>query len=162
MGEVIRMPRPESARARVKTPRRDASRGERDFAKTKRFSGEEALPPSLGPKVSGRKEASASAAKKGQTPSSPASEAPKPSSPTKARLGGKKLRLSIGKESGVTSGTLRKAVLGETGLPAEALGNVVIQAKHATIEISPDQAKAVVANMKRANIGGKRVKASLV
>jgi hypothetical protein len=82
--------------------------------------------------------------------------------PTRAYRSGTRLRLNIGTESGVTTGNLRDAILGETGLPSDALGKVDVQAKFATIEISSEQAKSAVTKMKRASIGGKRVKAILI
>ena len=73
-----------------------------------------------------------------------------------------RLRISIGKDAGVTAGQVRDAVLGETGVPESFIGKVDLQAKHTTIEIAADKANAVMSKMKRANIAGKRVKAKLV
>lgn len=73
-----------------------------------------------------------------------------------------RLRLSIGKDAGITAGQVRDAVLGETGVPESIIGKVDLQAKHTTIEIAADKANAVMSKMKRANIAGKRVKAKLV
>jgi hypothetical protein len=73
-----------------------------------------------------------------------------------------RLRLSIGKDAGVTAGQVREAILGETGVPESFIGKVDLQAKHTTVEIPADKANAVMSKMKRANIAGKRVKAKLV
>ena len=73
-----------------------------------------------------------------------------------------RLRISIGKDAGVTADQVRQAVLGETGVPEGTLGKVELQAKHTTIEIAAEKANAVMSKMKRANIAGKRVKAKLV
>ncbi len=158
MGAVIRMPRTEGKREPAGRGPSQRSKAETDWGFKKGATGGASLPPSLGAKE--RKPAAASKPRASDTGSEP--KATPSSSGPKAKGSGSRLRISIGKESGVTAGKLRDAILGETGLPASSLGSVDIQAKHATVEISSDQAKSAVTKMKRASIAGKRVKAKLV
>ena len=165
MGAVIRMPRAEGKRdfARGERPSRA---GKTDWEMKKDLPAGGGLPPSLSGKARPKQEKPTSSPVVAKKPEKVAASAEpaKPSRPDTPRSmqPGTKLRLSIGKEAGVTPGKLREAILGETGLPASSLGQVDVQAKHATIEISSDQAKSAVTKMKRANIAGKRVKAKLM
>ncbi|MDA7645268.1 DbpA RNA binding domain-containing protein, partial [bacterium] len=166
MGTVIRMPRPDSNREGGRIDRAAPRSQDSDWAKKKQFSEKEGLPPSLGAKVRAKKESEApstpSAPKQTETaPAAVKASTPTPP-PTRAYRSGTRLRLNIGAESGVTTGNLRDAILGETGLSSDALGKVDVQAKFATVEISSDQARSAVTKMKRASIGGKRVKAILL
>ncbi len=169
MGAVIRMPRVEGKRefGRSESP---ARAGKTDWELKKKLPSDGSLPPSLSgkgrrvterpvspPPSSGAKTERAAAAE-----ATPRALTPKTPATPRSMQPGTKLRLSIGKEAGVTPSKLREAILGETGLPASSLGKVEVQDKHATIEISSDQAKSAVTKMKRANIAGKRVKAKLL
>ncbi|MDB4665423.1 DbpA RNA binding domain-containing protein, partial [Verrucomicrobia bacterium] len=89
-------------------------------------------------------------------------EASSSASPSRSKQPRSQLRLSIGKEAGVTAGQLRQVILGETALPESSLGKVDLQAKYTTIEIFSDQASVAAKKMKRVTIVGKRVKAKLV
>jgi ATP-dependent RNA helicase DeaD len=163
MGAVIRMPRTEGRREGDRIQRAAPRSQESDWAKKTKFTEKEGLPPSLGAKVRTQKEPETTAESKPReaAPAPVVASTPTPP-PTRAYRSGTRLRLNIGKESGVTTGKLRDAVLGETGLPSDALGKVDVQAKFATIEISSEEARSAVTKMKRASIGGKRVKAILL
>ena len=160
-GAVIRMPRAEGTRVAGRPERGAPRREESDWSKKKTFSKEEGLPPSLGAKVRAKREVESVPAPITEAKVAAVEPGPTPP-PTRAYRSGTRLRLNIGKESGVTTGNLRDAIMGETGLPSNALGKVDVQAKFATVEISADQARSAVSKMKRANIGGKRVKATLL
>ncbi len=92
----------------------------------------------------------------------PKSLRPKTKTTDSSKTTRNKLRLSIGKDAGITPSQLRKAILGETGVPDSLIGKIELQAKYATIELPADKANAVMSKMKRAHIAGKRVKARLV
>ncbi len=105
-------------------------------------------------------------------PAKPAGEAPR-SAPSEAKEakarplpkrmdGASRLRLNVGRSAGLSANDIRQAMLGETGMSASNIGRVDVQEKHATIEITPTEAKSVLNKMKRTSLGGKRIKAKLV
>ena len=52
-------------------------------------------------------------------------------------------------------------IQGETGLPAEVIGKVDIRERHSFVEVSTEHAQAIVSRLKRAPLGGIRLKAKV-
>lgn len=132
----------------------------------------ESLPPSLRNK---KTSTSPTPAQKAPAQKAPAEDKPaapakteshtkvKESSQTKpTNQANRRFRISIGKESGITTEQLREAIQKLTGVPEKALGKIDIQAKGSIVEVSSDQAEWTANKMKRAQIAGKRVKAKLM
>lgn len=110
------------------------------------------------------------------SPASPAPTAPKapkepvgesvakafPSAPAKKSGSSfSRIRLSVGEEDGLTTGTIRDLVLGETGLSVSSVGRVDVKPDHVTLEVVTEEAKSAVSKLKRAKVAGKRIKARL-
>ncbi|MCX6870532.1 MAG: helicase-related protein, partial [Verrucomicrobia bacterium] len=83
------------------------------------------------------------------------------SPPVEATVGVTRLWISTGEESGTTAEALRDFILGTTGEPATSLGRIDIRERHSFVDVPGDRAASFVSRLKRAEFGGKRVKAKV-
>ena len=72
-----------------------------------------------------------------------------------------RLWISAGEEQGATTDTMRNFVLGTTGEPAASVGRIDIRERHTFVEVPGDRAASFVSRLKRAEFGGKRIKAKV-
>ena len=78
-----------------------------------------------------------------------------------ATVGATRLWISTGEENGTTVEALRDFILGTTGEPATSLGRIDIRERHSFVDVPGDRAASFVSRLKRAEFGGKRVKAKV-
>lgn len=78
-----------------------------------------------------------------------------------ATVGITRLWISTGEENGTTVEALRDFILGTTGEPATSLGRIDIRERHSFVDVPGDRAASFVSRLKRAEFGGKRVKAKV-
>jgi len=78
-----------------------------------------------------------------------------------ATVGATRLWISTGEENGTTAEALRDFILGTTGEPAASLGRIDIRERHSFVDVPGDRAASFVSRLKRAEFGGKRVKAKV-
>ena len=76
-------------------------------------------------------------------------------------VGATRLWISTGEENGTTVEALRDFILGTTGEPATSLGRIDIRERHSFVDVPGDRAASFVSRLKRAEFGGKRVKAKV-
>jgi ATP-dependent RNA helicase DeaD len=72
-----------------------------------------------------------------------------------------RLWISAGEENGIQKADVVTLIQGETGLPAEVIGKVDIRERHSFVEVSTEHAQAIVSRLKRAPLGGIRLKAKV-
>ncbi len=72
-----------------------------------------------------------------------------------------RLWLSAGESNGVTREQVVQCIQGETGLPAEVIGRVDIRERHTFVDVSAEHAAAILGKLKRAPLGGIRLKAKV-
>ncbi len=72
-----------------------------------------------------------------------------------------RLYINAGEEKGILPGDIVGAILGETGLPASAVGFVDVRARHVFVDVAAEHANAIVTKLNRAQIKGQRVKVKL-
>ncbi len=72
-----------------------------------------------------------------------------------------RLWISTGEEQGATADALREFILGTTGEPAASIGRIDIRERHTFVEVPGDRAASFVSRLKRAEFGGKRIKAKV-
>ncbi len=72
-----------------------------------------------------------------------------------------RLWISAGEEQGATTDSIRTFILGTTGEPAASLGRIDIRERHTFVEVPGDRAASFVSRLKRAEFGGKRIKAKV-
>ncbi|MEY4691453.1 MAG: hypothetical protein RIT19_1778 [Verrucomicrobiota bacterium] len=72
-----------------------------------------------------------------------------------------RLWISAGEEQGATAESLRTFILGTTGEPAASVGRIDIRERHTFVEVPGDRAASFVSRLKRAEFGGKRIKAKV-
>jgi ATP-dependent RNA helicase DeaD len=78
-----------------------------------------------------------------------------------ATVGATRLWISTGEENGTTVEALRDFILGTTGEPATSLGRIDIRERHSFVDVPGDRAASFVSRLKRAEFGGKRIKAKV-
>ena len=78
-----------------------------------------------------------------------------------ANVGATRLWISTGEENGTTVEALRDFILGTTGEPATSLGRIDIRERHSFVDVPGDRAASFVSRLKRAEFGGKRIKAKV-
>lgn len=78
-----------------------------------------------------------------------------------AQEGFTRLHLNLGEEMGVGSEEIRRTIMGETGVPAAAVGGVSVRARYSFVDVAPDRANAIVSRLNRARIQGQRLKAKI-
>lgn len=89
---------------------------------------------------------------------------PPPSSKAASRRtpkGQTRLHMSVGEEMGVSREDLVRLIQGETGLPSSAIGEIDLRERHSFVDVTAEHAHAVVGKLKRAAIGGQRLKVKL-
>jgi ATP-dependent RNA helicase DeaD len=72
-----------------------------------------------------------------------------------------RLWISAGEEQGATTDAMRDFILGTTGEPAASVGRIDIRERHTFVEVPGDRAASFVSRLKRAEFGGKRIKAKV-
>ena len=72
-----------------------------------------------------------------------------------------RLWLSAGEANGIQAADVVRLIQGETGLPAEVIGKVDIRERHSFVEVSTEHAQVIVSRLKRAPLGGIRLKAKV-
>ncbi|MBN9693929.1 MAG: DEAD/DEAH box helicase [Verrucomicrobia bacterium] len=72
-----------------------------------------------------------------------------------------RLWISAGEANGIQKADVVTLIQGETGLPAEVIGKVDIRERHSFVEVSTEHAQVIVARLKRAPLGGIRLKAKV-
>jgi ATP-dependent RNA helicase DeaD len=86
-------------------------------------------------------------------------EAPKASRRTPK--GQTRLHMSVGEEDGVGSADIIRAIQGQTGLPASAIGEVDLRQRHSFVDVASEHANAIVSKLKRSQLGNQRLKVKL-
>jgi ATP-dependent RNA helicase DeaD len=69
--------------------------------------------------------------------------------------------MSVGEENGVSPQEIIRAIQGQTGLPASAIGEVDVRLRHTFVDVASEHANAIVGKLKRAQIGNQRLKVKL-
>lgn len=87
------------------------------------------------------------------------SEAPKASRRTPK--GQTRLHMSIGEEDGIQREDIIRAIQGQTGLPASAIGEVDLRQRHTFVDVASEHAHAIVSKLKRSQMGNQRLKVKL-
>ncbi len=72
-----------------------------------------------------------------------------------------RLWLGVGLTHGLQEVDVRTCIQGETGLPAEVVKAVDLRERHTFVDVATPQAAAIVSRLKRAQLGGIRIKAKL-
>ncbi len=72
-----------------------------------------------------------------------------------------RLWIGVGSENNVAPGDIKGCVLGETGVPAESVGNIDIRERHSFVDVASEAAAGIIAKLNRANLGGQRLKAKV-
>ena len=83
------------------------------------------------------------------------------SQPPAPTVGTTRLWISAGEEQGATVDSIRDFILGSTGEPAASLGKIDIRERHTFVDVPGDRAASFVSRLKRAEFGGKRLKAKV-
>ena len=76
-------------------------------------------------------------------------------------VGVTRLWISAGEEQGATADAMRDFILGTTGEPVASIGRIDIRERHTFVEVPGDRAASFVSRLKRAEFGGKRIKAKV-
>ena len=87
----------------------------------------------------------------------------RPRKPARAPDGQEMTRLwiGVGSEAAVGPDEIKGCILGETGIPAAAIGKIDIRERHSFVEVTADTATGVIAKLNRATLGGRRLKAKV-
>jgi len=80
---------------------------------------------------------------------------------TPPTVGVTRLWISAGEEQGATADAMRDFILGTTGEPVASVGRIDIRERHTFVEVPGDRAASFVSRLKRAEFGGKRIKAKV-
>lgn len=91
-----------------------------------------------------------------ETPILAQAQSAKPS--RKTPHGQTRLHMSVGTEMGVGREDILRLIQGQTGLPSSVVGEIDLRDRHSFVDVSSDQAHSVVSKLKRAEIGGQRLK----
>ena len=89
-------------------------------------------------------------------PAAPAIRPPKASRRTPD--GQTRLYINLGAEMGVSEGDIVGTILGETGLPRQAVGAVDIRERHLFVDVAAEHANSILSKLNRAQIKGRRAK----
>ena len=68
------------------------------------------------------------------------------------------LHVNVGAEMGMAASDLVKAIAGETGLPANVIGQVEVRERYSFIDLVSEHAKAVVAKLNRVQVNGRKLR----
>jgi ATP-dependent RNA helicase DeaD len=69
-----------------------------------------------------------------------------------------RLYVNVGAEMGVSAGDVVGTILGETGLPRNAVGAVDIRERHLFVDVAAEHANSIIAKLNRAQIKGRKAK----
>ena len=90
---------------------------------------------------------------------------PGPGHPTKPSRrtpdGQTRLYVNAGAEMGVAEGDIVGTILGETGLPRNAVGAVDIRERHLFVDVAAEHANSIISKLNRAQIKGRKAKAKV-
>lgn len=93
----------------------------------------------------------------------PQPEPPSPAKPSrKTPKGQSRLHMNVGTEMAVSRDDIVRLIQGETGLPASSVGEVDLRDRHSFVDVVSEHANAVVSKLKRAQLGGQRLKVKFV
>jgi ATP-dependent RNA helicase DeaD len=84
---------------------------------------------------------------------------PKPSRRTPD--GQTRLYVNAGAEMGIAEGDIVGTILGETGLPRNAVGAVDIRERHLFVDVAAEHANSIISKLNRAQIKGRKAKAKV-
>ncbi len=87
---------------------------------------------------------------------------PKPRTSRRTPADQIRLHVNVGEEMGVGPGDIVGAIMGETGLPAKAVGHVDIRERHAFVDVAADHANSIVSKLNRARLNERKLKVKLV
>lgn len=73
-----------------------------------------------------------------------------------------RLHINVGEEMGVGPGDVVGAIMGETGLPAKAVGHIDVRERHLFVDVASEHANSIIAKLNRAQLKGRKMKAKLV
>ncbi|MBN8246305.1 MAG: DEAD/DEAH box helicase [Verrucomicrobia bacterium] len=87
---------------------------------------------------------------------------PKPASrDATSRVDSVRIWMSIGASHGVGEPEIRQCIQGETGLAPDIVNAVDVRERHTFLQVLPEHAAALVSRLKRAQLGGRRLKVKL-
>jgi ATP-dependent RNA helicase DeaD len=86
-------------------------------------------------------------------PSVPKSRASRRTPETQTRL-----YMNVGEQMGIATGDVVGAILGETGLPAKAVGTVDIRERHLFVDVATESANSIISKLNRTSIKGHKLK----
>ena len=66
--------------------------------------------------------------------------------------------MNVGAEMGIAPGDIVGAILGETGLPAKAVGTVDVRERHVFVDVASEHANSIISKLGRTQIKGRKVK----
>jgi ATP-dependent RNA helicase DeaD len=73
-----------------------------------------------------------------------------------------RLHINVGEEMGVNPGDVVGAIMGETGLPAKAVGHIDVRERHLFVDVASEHANSIIAKLNRAQLKGRKMKVKLV
>ena len=83
----------------------------------------------------------------------------RPSRPSRRTPEGQtRLYVNVGAEMGVSEADVVATILGETGLPREAVGTVDVRERHLFVDVASDYAHGIISKLNRTQIKGRRAK----
>ena len=71
------------------------------------------------------------------------------------------MHMSVGEENGVSREEIIRAIQGQTGLPASAIGEIDLRERHSFVDVASEHANAIVSKLKRSQLGNQRLKVKL-
>jgi len=69
--------------------------------------------------------------------------------------------MNVGQEMGVEAADVTRGIMGETGLPASAVGTVDLRERHLFVDVSAEHANAIISKMNRSSIKGHAIKVKI-
>ena len=69
-----------------------------------------------------------------------------------------RLHMNVGNTMGITPGDVVATILGQTGLPATAVGNIDIRDRHLFVDVATDHARAIISKLNRTELKGSKLK----
>ncbi len=69
-----------------------------------------------------------------------------------------RLFMSIGEEMGVGADDIRRAIQGQTGLPADVIGTVDIRERHLFVDVAAEHANSIISKLNRSKIQHHKIK----
>jgi hypothetical protein len=72
-----------------------------------------------------------------------------------------RLFINTGSEMGIEPRDVAQAIMGETGLSADAVGTIDVRERHLFADVAAEHAASIVAKLNRSQIKGRKVKVKL-